>query len=299
MNTQITTAEPSIYDGQTFERMMQIAEVLANCELVPDCLRGDKNGKFPIEKARANCFLVTEQASRWGMSPFAVAQHASVVRGRLMWEGKLVAAVITAKMGITLDYTYHGDGEKMSVIVSGILPGEVTPRTVGGTVTAWKTDQWTVPNYAQRLAYRGSREWCRRHAPAVMLGVYTDDEEAPPIRAAVGRVAEPLPSMPSMPKIAPTEQPTEQPTDAPLDWISAKFLDVTHTEGETKGKPWQKWSAIFERENDPTITAVTFSHTIGEYLDDLKFNEVSDVEIIVEIIVGKGIKLVAIRKEGA
>ena len=29
------------------------------------------------------------------------------------------------------------------------------------------------------LAYRGARQWARRHMPEVLLGIYTDDEELP------------------------------------------------------------------------------------------------------------------------
>lgn len=183
MNELSTTYQtPSIYDGQTFERLMSIAAVMANCQLIPDCLRKDKTGEFPIEKVQANCFLVAEQSLRWGLSAFAVAQCASVVHGRLMWEGKLVAGVLESLLGIRLNYTYSGEGEKMTVVVSGTLKGEATPRTVTGSVAAWKTDQWAAKNYEQRLAYRGAREWCRRHSPAVMLGIVTDDDESLPMR---------------------------------------------------------------------------------------------------------------------
>jgi hypothetical protein len=65
----------------------------------------------------------------------------------------------------------------MTVIVTGTLQGESKVRTVSGSVASWKTDQWSPKNYEQRLAYRGAREWARRHAPGVMLGIVTDDDE--------------------------------------------------------------------------------------------------------------------------
>ncbi len=167
----------SIYNPALFGQLAAIAEMMAMSSLIPETLTKDKAGVFPIEKIKANCFLIAEQSHRWGMSPFAVAQCASVVYGRLMWEGKLVAGVITEKLGITLDYEYAGDGEKMTVIVTGTLQGEAKVRTVSGSVASWKTDQWSPKNYEQRLAYRGAREWARRHAPGVMLGIVTDDDE--------------------------------------------------------------------------------------------------------------------------
>jgi hypothetical protein len=167
----------SIYNPALFGQLAAIAEMMAMSSLIPETLTKDKAGVFPIEKIKANCFLIAEQSHRWGMSPFAVAQCASVVYGRLMWEGKLVAGVITEKLGITLDYEYAGEGEKMTVIVNGTLQGESKARTVSGSVASWKTDQWSPKNYEQRLAYRGAREWARRHAPGVMLGIVTDDDD--------------------------------------------------------------------------------------------------------------------------
>ena len=42
----------------------------------------------------STCLVVIEQAMRWGMSPFAVAQCTSSIGGKLMYEGKLVAAAV-------------------------------------------------------------------------------------------------------------------------------------------------------------------------------------------------------------
>lgn len=167
---------PGVYDPQVFQQLMAIADAMAQTSLIPETLTKDKNGMFPLEKVRANCFLVAEQSHRWGMSPFAVAQAASVVYGRLMWEGKLVAAVIEQNAGIRLNYEYSGQGDSRTVVVTGQFPDEDKPRTVQGSVSDWKTDQWKKSDYDQRLAYRGAREWARRHCPGVMLGVITSDE---------------------------------------------------------------------------------------------------------------------------
>src|SRR3954462_7376258 len=93
-----------IMDTAKFEQMQRVAAVMASCSLVPDCLRFQKTGKdlvpLPREEALANCFLVVNQAVRWSMDPFAVAQACSTVHGRLMFEGKLIAAVLDAKLGV-------------------------------------------------------------------------------------------------------------------------------------------------------------------------------------------------------
>src|SRR5215203_4514831 len=88
-------------DTARFEHMQRIASIMALSPLVPDALRCQIIGTGPNRKAiplsekeaTANCFLVVNQAVRWGMDPFAVAQCCSVVHGRLMYEGKLIAAV--------------------------------------------------------------------------------------------------------------------------------------------------------------------------------------------------------------
>ena len=174
------TSGINIFDSGAFESIARIAGMMAQSPLVPETLRTVKvNGKLEElsqEKITANCFLVIEQAARWKISPFAALGCASVIYGRLMWEGKLVAGVLDALLGVKLGYEFTGAGDKMSVLVSGTLAGEDKPRTITGTVAAWKTSQWADGTYEQRMAYRGAREWARRHAPAVLMGVVTDDE---------------------------------------------------------------------------------------------------------------------------
>lgn len=158
-----------VLDTARFEHMQRIASIMAESSLVPEHLR----------KKLADCFLVTNQAVRWGMDPFAVAQCVSVVKGKLCYEGKLVAAVLDAKLGVALDYTWTGEGEAMRVRVTGTLP-DGRERAVEGSVAEWRTrhdgSPWVPAQYRKMLAYRGAREWARLWAPATMLGVYAPDE---------------------------------------------------------------------------------------------------------------------------
>lgn len=169
----------AIFDSGQFENLYRVAEALGKSSLIPASLRGKTD-----EETTANCLLVVEHSHRWRLSPFAVAQCASVVHGRLMWEGKLVHAVIQSLSGINLLYDISGTGEAMKVVVSGTLPGEDKPRTVEGTVKQWKTtgngSPWANPeDHPRQLRYRGAREWSRAHNPAVMLGILADDEVLP------------------------------------------------------------------------------------------------------------------------
>ncbi|MGB6080282.1 MAG: hypothetical protein WBF99_12560 [Xanthobacteraceae bacterium] len=173
-----------ILDTARFEHMQRIASIMARSSMIPETLRttGPKNNKvdLPFEQVLSNCFLVVNQAARWGMDPFAVISCCSVVHGRLAYEGKLVAAVLEAKLGVALRYVWDDQpGESLGIAVSGQLPdGRV--ETITGTVKDWKTNgdgsPWKPSTYRKMLAYRGAREWARLHAPAVMLGVYSNDE---------------------------------------------------------------------------------------------------------------------------
>lgn len=174
-----------VLDTARFEHMQRIATVMAHSNLIPDslCMTGDKDNKelLPAAQINANCFLVVNQAVRWGLDPFAVAQCVSVVHGKLCYEGKLIAAVIEAKLGIRLKFKWDGkQGDALGIIVSGQFPDEDEPRIVTGTVGEWKTtgagSPWTPKQSPKMLAYRGSREWGRLHSPSLLLGVYSDDE---------------------------------------------------------------------------------------------------------------------------
>lgn len=148
---------------------IQLSETLASAALVPEHLR-NKPG---------DCLLIIMQAQRWGMDVLSVAQCTSIVRGKLCYEGKLVAAVLYSMGAIEgrLTYAYSGSGTARSVTVSGTPRGMKEAQSVTGTVADWSTsnDQWKK-SPDDMLCYRGTRQWARRYAPEALLGVYTPDE---------------------------------------------------------------------------------------------------------------------------
>jgi hypothetical protein len=157
---------------QTMEAAIKFAEMMARAKMVPTHLQGQVG----------DCLMVVEQAGRWGMSPFAVAQCTSVIQGRLMYEGKLVAAALhtSGALATRLAYDYSGEGAGRVVRVSAVLAGETEPRFVDVRLADAKTTNkmWTTqPD--QQLAYHGARVWARRYAPEVMLGVYAPEEMEP------------------------------------------------------------------------------------------------------------------------
>lgn len=184
---QITVrSEVPVLDTGIFEQMLRIARIMATSQLVPEHLNrvaGTKSNPIAIssEEAIANCFLVVNQAVRWSMDPFAVAQHVFVTKGRVGYEGKLVAAVINSHPNLAkrLSYTFTGEAGTpgRGVVVSGRVKGDAEDRTIDGTIKAWKTDNdsWAkIPD--QMLTYRGAREWARRWMPEAILGVYAEEE---------------------------------------------------------------------------------------------------------------------------
>lgn len=284
MSTELsieTNSGLSLFDTGIFEQMGLIASKLAASSLIPETLRTEKkNGQavaLPPEQVAANCFRIVEQSQRWGMSPFAVIDCASVVYGKLMWEGKVIAAALESTMGIRLDYDYSGQGEGRAIIVSGRFPDEEKIRQVEGNVKNWKTDQWKATDYDQRLAYRGAREWARRHAPGVILGVYSPDEiEESPIRQASGHIVDDRPVNENpYGKIAggeskdDAEAPKVEVKQPEGNQTKARFVDTVElidiSDAKTSGKKtW--WTAQVKTQAGATVEMSTFSESMHERL---------------------------------
>lgn len=174
-NTQLVQSGAAVLEPAKFARMKELATIMAGASLIPDSLKGSNP-----EQTFSNCFMVACQADRWGMDPLAVAQCVSLVHGKMMYEGKLVAAAIEKTIGVTLDYEWNdASGDAFGITVSH-TDHTGKRREITGTVGDWKTDNrmWKSGGAETRkmLAYRGAREWARLYAPSVILGVYSPDE---------------------------------------------------------------------------------------------------------------------------
>lgn len=169
-----------LFDTARFEHFQRAASALMHSTLLPESVRANSP-----QECFSNLMMVFDQAERWAMPALAVAQCVSVIRGKLVYEGKLVAAVVDARLGVKLDYEWTGDvgSDSYAIRVFGVRPGETVAREVRGTVADWATakdnkrnPQWVGQKSTMQLAYRGAREWIRLWAPALLLGVYGDDE---------------------------------------------------------------------------------------------------------------------------
>lgn len=228
-----TTTQGTGLVPQSMDQAVRLAEMMAQGRLVPNHL----------QKSPGDCLMVIEQAMRWGMSPFAVAQSTSVIQGKLMFEGKLVAAALHSSGALSsrLNYEYSGEGDKRAVRVSAVLAGETEPRHVDVRLADAKTTNgmWTKqPD--QQLAYHGARVWARRYAPEVMLGVYAPEE------------MEPAPVVHSGPTIEARVEPPAEPTPTAKPKMSpAEFADLTIGKFEAA----RTWEAVQALVGDPTLTS--------------------------------------------
>jgi len=187
MNAVVPFASAGLVPSNMAEAM-RLAEMMATAKLVP----------VALQKSPADCLMVIQQAIRWDMDPFAVAQECSVIQGKLMHSGKLVAAVVNARGNLAerLSFSYEGEGDNRIITVTGRLQGELSPRTVDVRLSEAKTNNkvWqTQPD--QQLMYHGTRVWARRHRPELMLGVYSPEEyderpKPPPHNPHTGEITE-------------------------------------------------------------------------------------------------------------
>jgi hypothetical protein len=194
---------------------IRLAEMMSTSRLVP----------AHLQKSPGDCLMVVELAMRFRMSPFAVAQCTSVIQGKMMLEGKLVAAAVNTAPGVLegrLAYDFSGVNDTRAVTVRGTMLGETEPREMTVTLREAKTSNalWTKqPD--QQLVYFGTRAWARRHAPEVMLGVYSPEEfdQQPHRDTFAGPTIEH-----AAPAAAPAEQPKQKQT--PDEWIAALAAEL-------------------------------------------------------------------------
>jgi hypothetical protein len=162
------SAEMMFMSTSGFELIQRWGKMLAQSSMVPVHLQGEA----------ADCALVVSQAMQWGLNPLIVAQSCYTARGKVGYEGKLIAALVNRGLARKLNYKFSGDGHSLRVVVSGVMKGEHDERTVEGSWGDWSNERnpaWkTMPK--QMMVYRGAREWARRHNPGVISGIMSIDE---------------------------------------------------------------------------------------------------------------------------
>jgi hypothetical protein len=165
---EASSADQMFMSTSGFELIQRWGRMLAASAMVPDYLKDQP----------ADCAMIVTQAMQWGLNPMVVAQSCYVARGRVGYEGKIIAGLVNNGLSRKLNYKFSGEGKTLKVVVDGIMKGESEERTVEGTWGEWSNDRnaaWkTMPK--QMMAYRGMREWARRHNPGVISGIMSIDE---------------------------------------------------------------------------------------------------------------------------
>ncbi len=189
-----------IMDTGKWDQMWRIAKAMAMASLAPNHLKGQG-----IDESTANCMMVVNQACRWGLDPFAVAPCSYVVKNRLGFEGKLIAALVNARGGLKTklapiynskkgkefaaviygsdkelddadfknlaEYAENEDRKCLNELArKGIMAIRISVEQGATENTMWTTDP------EQKLFYTGVTKWARRHRPELLLGVLTDDD---------------------------------------------------------------------------------------------------------------------------
>ena len=166
--------------GRRFVLAGQFAHAMCRASVLPEHLRTRRiDGKvIPLEQdeIEANCVMIANQALRWGVDPFAILPSTYVVGGKLGFDGKLIAAIVNQRGGLKgrLSRSYTGNGDNLTVTVSGTLQGEDEPRTVSIRLRDVRTSNeiWRK-DPEQKLWYTGATRWARR---ALSGGVVGDSE---------------------------------------------------------------------------------------------------------------------------
>lgn len=204
---RVENVQPML-DSSRFEHMQRAASALMHSTLLPESIRGDAP-----QQCFSNMMLVLDLSERWKLPPLAIAQCIAIVHNKIVYEGKLIQAMLESSLGVRLHHYYTGQRgtldyrvfisdrpfaelvdqtlpavEQAAAIAAILQPGVQIPgwRIIDGSVGEWRTFKknstteanpaWTGAATRNQLAYRGNREWARLYEPGPMLGVYGEDE---------------------------------------------------------------------------------------------------------------------------
>ena len=237
---------------------VQLAELMARGKMLPQHLQNT-----------GDSLMIVEQAMRWNMSPFALAQNTFNIKGKLLYAGAAVHAAIEGIGAISglINYTFKGEGLERTVTVSATRKGETEPKTVEVKLkdTITENQQWKKqPD--QQLCYHAVRVWARRWTPGVLLGVHTIEEwQDQPKEIFAGPTIDAEPTPLSSAEIigdAIPERVMEPPK--PKGPTIRQYLDKLHDTLSACHTEWEV-DAVAQSE-DVTKAVASFK---GQALDDL------------------------------
>jgi hypothetical protein len=221
---------------------MQLARELSSARTLPQA----------FQKSPADVFMVMAICGRYGFDFLPTIWECSIIKNRLFFSGKMVAAMLNASGALAerLNYEYQGEGDDLEVIVTARLTGETTPRAVKVKLKSVRTENenWKR-NPEQQIGYAAARIWGRRHTPEVLLGMMFEGEiiditpdRVPDIRHTI-----------VMPEPEPEQTAAREPIASPP---TPKHVEPSRLAGPADGE-WRPWATAF-------ITAVRGSQTLDE-----------------------------------
>lgn len=168
-NPQQQALATAIIMPREAQQAMMLAQQLSNARCIPSA----------FQKSPADVFMVMTVCARYGFDFLPTIWECSIIKGRLFFSGKMVAAMLNASgyLAERLNYEYTGSGDDLTVVVSARISGETTPRSVTVPIKSVRTENenWKR-NPEQQIAYAGGRIWGRRHLPEVLLGMMFEGE---------------------------------------------------------------------------------------------------------------------------
>ena len=170
-----------------FHYLIELSKAIYKATTVPMSLTHERNSRgefvrFDDDKIIANVFLVAAQADNWGLDITSVLPETSIIRGRVVFSGKLINSVLQERYGIRLRAEWSGEAktDERTIKVFGKIPGETEELMIEGDVKTWRTSHsgtpWQPATFDKMLYYRGAREWARMYRPSAMVGIIAEDE---------------------------------------------------------------------------------------------------------------------------
>jgi hypothetical protein len=140
------SAEMMYMSTSGFELIQRWGKMLAASAMVPDHLQGQP----------ADCALIVSQAMQWGLNPLIVAQSSYTARGKVGYEGKLIAALVNRGLSKKLNYRFSGERSEGS----GHWPHEERGRGSHGRGIVGGLVQRAQPSVEDHAEADDGLPWC-------------------------------------------------------------------------------------------------------------------------------------------
>jgi len=243
MNTQLAVSAPPL--AHLPERQLQrltLARELAKSRNIPP----------GFANSPADIYMVLEVCEHSNLLfPLAI-WDCSLIKGRIMWGGKICAAMLhnSGRLAERLKWTYSGEGDNLTCTVTARLQGEGEPRSVSAVLKNARTPNnanW-VNDPEQQLAYFTTRKWGRLHLPEVLMGAVFEGEtiDVTPTVITTRDRAQPMVGN------TPVNQMTDEQLDREIERASKPSADaVTEASqpfeimrADDSAETWSQWAQL-------------------------------------------------------